>query len=210
MFLLLYRVIQLTLLVQVLKPRKLKKKKAKGNRSSSRKEQSSHKRPSTWNGSLKSKFKNAPISTIDIKLWMKYLKIKNFQGVVSRDKIINCINEGFYVVNLDDSTGPGTHWVAMCIKPGIIEYFDSFVLNCPEEVINLSDILGINYLYNSSQYQDFISVLCGYYCIYWINEIYKGKSYYDVIKVFDITDTNYNEQLIKNYFMLSINIYGLF
>ena len=176
---------------------KAKKRIAKGKRSSTRKEQSIQKRPSTWNGSLKPKFKNAPVSTIDIKLWMKYLKIKNFQGVVSRDKIINCINEGFYVVNLDTSAGPGTHLVAMCIKPDIIEYFDSFGLNCPEEVIYLSDILGVNYIYNSSQYQDLMSVLCGYYCIYWINEIYKEKSYYDAIKVFDITDTKYNEKLVK-------------
>ena len=72
---------------------------------------------------------------------MKYLKIKNFQGLVSRDHIINCVNDGFYVVNIDDSNGPGTHWVVMYIKPNISEYFDIYGLNCPEEVIHLSDIL---------------------------------------------------------------------
>ena len=138
---------------------------------------------------------------------MKYFKIKNFQGVVSRDHIIDCVNDGFYVVNIDDSTGPGTHWVVMYIKPYIIEYFDSFGLNCPEEVIHLSDILEVNYLYNDSQFQNLNSVLCGYYCIYWINELYKGKSYYDLIKAFKRKDTNYNEQLIKNLCNLLIYIW---
>ena len=104
-------------------------------------------------------------------------------------------------MNIDDNTGPGTHWVVMYIKPNIIEYFDSFGLNYPEEVIHLSDILRVNYLYNSSQFQNFNSVVCGYYCLYWINELYKGKSYYDLIKTFKRKDANYNEQLIKNYFM---------
>ena len=65
---------------------------------------------------------------------------------MSRDKIINCINKGFYVVNLDANTGPGVHRVAMCVKPNIIEYFNSCGLNSPEEVINLSNILGVNYI----------------------------------------------------------------
>ena len=132
---------------------------------------------------------------------MKYVKIKNFHGVYSRDKIINCTKEGFYVVNLDDNKGPGTHWVGLHIKPNIIEYFDSFGLNCPEKIICLSTILGVNYLYNSTQYQDVLSVLCGYYCIYWINELNKGKTYYNTVKVFDSIDTKFNEQLIRGYFM---------
>ena len=130
---------------------------------------------------------------MDIENWMKYLNMKNFQGVYSRDKVKNCTKEGFYVINLDDSYGPGTHWVAMCIKPDIIGYIDSFGLRPPEEVVQLSNVLGFNYIYNSSQYQDISSVLCGYYCIYWINESYKGKSYYDVIKVLDHSDRKFNK-----------------
>ena len=78
---------------------------------------------------------------------MKYFKIKDFKDVVSRDKIINCIDDGFYIINLDDSTGPGTHWVAMFVKPKLIGYFDSYGLYCPAEVIHLSDILGVQYIY---------------------------------------------------------------
>ena len=89
----------------------------------------------------------------------------------------------------------------MHIKPQIIEYFDSFGLNCPNEIVNLSNELEVNYMYNSTHYQDIVCVLCGYYCIYWINEFNKGKMYYDVIKPFSHTDTKYNELFIENYFI---------
>ena len=55
----------------------------------------------------------------------------------------------------------------MNIKRDIIEYFDSFVLNCLEEFIRVSNRLN---LYNGTKYQDLLSVLCGYYCLHYMNE----------------------------------------
>ena len=75
------------------------------------------------------------------------------------------------------SVGPGTHWVVMNIKKNIKEYFDSFGLNCPGEVIEVPNRLGINSLYNSTQYQDLMSVLWGYYCLYDMNEHSRRKTY---------------------------------
>ena len=57
------------------------------------------------------------------------------------------------------SVGPGTHWVVMNLKKNIIEYFDSFGLNCPEEGIEVPNRLVFNYLYNSTQYQDLNNIL---------------------------------------------------
>lgn len=45
------------------------------------------------------------------------------------------------MVDLDDQIRLGTHWGAMNIKPDVIEYFDSFGLNCLTEVVQLSDKL---------------------------------------------------------------------
>ena len=70
---------------------------------------------------------------------MKYLNIINFNGVYSRNEIHKCTKMGFYVINLDDNAGPGSHWVGMFIKPNIIQYFDSFGLNCPHEIVRLSN-----------------------------------------------------------------------
>ena len=57
------------------------------------------------------------------------------------------------------SVGPGTHWVVMNLKKNIIEYFDIFGLNCPEEGIEVPNRLVFNYLYNSTQYQDLNNIL---------------------------------------------------
>ena len=137
--------------------------------------------------------------------WIKYLKISKavFRGVISRDQIENVINKtGYYIVNLNDSTQPGSHWVVIHVRPGAkpLEYFDSFGMNAPNEVVELTDTLGVKYIYNSTQYQDLNSVLCGYWCLYFVNESRKGKAYYDIIKPFSFTDTQFNERLIVEYF----------
>ena len=132
---------------------------------------------------------------------------KTFRGVISRDQIgdLNVIvNPGYYIVNLNDSTQPGSHWVTLRVRDPPedldLEYFDSFGLNAPHEVVELTDRLGVNYLYNSTQYQDLNSVLCGYWCLYFVNESRKGKTYYDILKPFSHSDTQFNERLIVEYF----------
>ena len=37
-----------------------------------------------------------------------------FRGVVSYDELCECGGKtGYYVVNLDESSGPGTHWICL-------------------------------------------------------------------------------------------------
>ena len=133
---------------------------------------------------------------------------KVFNGVISRDQIALIDKTGYYIVNLNDSTQPGSHWVVIHVRSKTkpmqarepIEYFDSFGLNAPNEVVELSDTLGVNYIYNSTQYQDVNSVLCGYWCLYFVNESRKPKAYYDILKPLSHTDTQFNERLIVEYF----------
>ena len=44
-----------------------------------------------------------------------------------------------------------------------------------------------------------MSVLCGYYRLYYINGSSKQKDYDNVIKPFSHTDTNHNEKKIKHF-----------
>ena len=66
-----------------------------------------------------------------------------------------------YIIVLDDSKGPGTHWIAM-ISDFEVEaiYFDLFGLPPPDEVINIHNY----WYYSDSQHQYPGSSLCGYYC----------------------------------------------
>ena len=125
-----------------------------------------------------------------------------FRSVISRDQITLIAKPGYYIVNLNDSTQPGSHWVALRVRapPNPMEYFDSFGLNAPHEVVELSETLRVNYLYNRTQYQDLNSVLCGYWCLYFVNESRKGRSYYEIVRPFSHNDTQFNERLIIEYF----------
>lgn len=71
------------------------------------------------------------------------------------------------IINLDISSGPGTHWVAYKKNGNIIEYFDSFGnLQPPREVINY---LGDNVTYNYTPHQNFDTVICGHLCLEFLN-----------------------------------------
>ena len=72
--------------------------------------------------------------------WVEYLKIKNFKGDISRDEIpkkVKNIPNQCFIINLDDTEGPGTHWVAVKITADFVNYFDTFRMQQPQELINL-------------------------------------------------------------------------
>lgn len=67
------------------------------------------------------------------------------------------------IINLDNSNGPGTHWVAYKKRNNNIEYFNSFGnLQPPLEVINY---LGDKITYNYVRHQNYNSFNCGHLCL---------------------------------------------
>lgn len=70
------------------------------------------------------------------------------------------------IVNLDDSKGPGTHWVAYAKRGKRAIYFDSFGnLRPPRELIRYleKDVLQLEY--NHTSYQRFDQSICGQLCL---------------------------------------------
>ena len=58
---------------------------------------------------------------------MKYYeKESRFNCVYSRDNLFNKIKDGAYLINVDEYSDIGTHWVAFFVKNNDITYFDSF------------------------------------------------------------------------------------
>ena len=117
-------------------------------------------------------------------------------SLFSQDQISNKHDTRYYVTDLDDSMSSGTHWVVMNIRRDIIEYFASFGLNCLKEVIRVSSRLNLNYVNNSTPYQDLFSELCGYYCLHYMNERSRKKTHQNIIKVFFHTEYAYKVKLI--------------
>lgn len=134
------------------------------------------------------------------------MKMKNFRRCC-QEILKEPTKKGYYVLDLDDKVGAGTHWVAMNVKDNLIEYFDSFGLDYPEEIIILSDRLSVNYVHNSTQFQDLMSVLWSHHCLHYINESKNKNSFCDIIKLFLHNDTMFNERFMIRYFMSSIYIW---
>src|SRR5579862_7274304 len=83
------------------------------------------------------------------------------------------------VVNLDVSTGPGTHWVAFFKhEGGGEEYFDPLGDKPPKRIesfLNRHSPMGV--AYNRVPYQSESSVLCGNFCIFYLQRRLAGQSF---------------------------------
>ena len=77
------------------------------------------------------------LTNLDLLNLVKELKIKHFRGVFMRDGLPEkSNNHEVGIVNLDSSTGTGTHWVCYKKIKDNNYYFDSFGLDPPKEIIS--------------------------------------------------------------------------
>ena len=133
----------------------------------------------------------------------------NLDGVYSRDNLPNKMKDGTYVINLDEYSGIGTHWIALYVKnDNSITCFDIFgVEHIPKEItkfINLSSSSASqnkNIKTNIFRIQAYDSIMCGYFCIRFINFIFKGKTLTEYTNLFSRNDFKRNDHTILNYFM---------
>ena len=144
-------------------------------------------------------FEIKPLSNFDLIGWIKKLGIKHFRGVYNRDKLPKKIGKECGIVNLDSFKGYGTHWVAYRNIGDIYEYFDPFGLVFPNEVLKYFHTGPVKrIIYSMDEIQNRDSVLCGYWCLYYLLERQRGNSILDIIHNphFD----NDNSDFIKAYF----------
>ena len=113
-----------------------------------------------------------------------------------------------YVINLDEYENTGTHWVALFVKPKYTVYFDSFgIEHIPKEINkfirskDLGHAVGNNDIKsNIFRIQAYDSIMCGYFCIEFINYMLKGKTLLDYTNLFSPNDFKKNDQVIKRIF----------
>ena len=89
-----------------------------------------------------------------------YQNEPKFNGVHSRNNLLK-INDEAYVINLDEFTLRGTHWIASYVNVNNIVYFDSFgVEHIPKEIKKF--IRNKNSITNIYRKQACDSVVWGY------------------------------------------------
>ena len=86
--------------------------------------------------------------------------------------------DGAYVINLDEYKDTGTHWIALfCMRNEVI-YFDSFgVEHIPKEIKKF--ISNKNIKASIFRIQANNSIMCGYFCIGFIDFMLVGITLID-------------------------------
>ena len=73
-----------------------------------------------------------PLTNFEVQKY--YQNEPRFNGVFSRDNLPK-IKDGAYIINLDEYSDIGTHWVALHVNNNDVTYFNSFgVEHIPKEI----------------------------------------------------------------------------
>ena len=122
---------------------------------------------------------NKPLSNLELLEAARKLKIPNFRGVSLRDALPTTPKKKECgILNLDDTTGSGTHWVAWYKNGTEKKYFDSYGLQPPNELV---DYLHSPILYNTERVQPYDQVFCGHLCLYVLKQLGGGQHLQDII-----------------------------
>ena len=94
------------------------------------------------------------------------------------------IKDVINVINLDDKSSKGTHWVLLFIDKNTAIYFDSFgiIEYIPQDVLNKIKDKSITHLI--FRIQDNESSMCGFYCITSIAYMLAGNTLLDYTNLF--------------------------
>ena len=130
---------------------------------------------------------------------MYYQNEPKFNGVYSRDNFPYKIKDGAYVINLDDYSDIGTHWIALYVNKKTATYFDSFgAEHIPKEIKKFLN--NKNIIANIFRLQSYDLEMCGYFCIGFIGFMLKGNNLTDFTNIFSPNDLKKNDDIILNHF----------
>ena len=118
---------------------------------------------------------------------MYYQNEPRFNKVYSRDNLPDKIKDGAYIINLHEYFDIRTRWVALYVSNKTVTYFDSFgieyIPKAIKQFINNRSILA-----NIFRIQAYDSVTCGYFCIGFIDFMFKDNSLTDFTNLFSLDD----------------------
>lgn len=110
------------------------------------------------------------LTNFDIEKYVKKLNIQDFRGVFMRNALPKKIHRNETgIINLDDETGPGTHWTAYKKIKNFVIYFDSYGnLKPPLKVIQYfqsNEPCEILYNHQAVQFMKKRDFHCGHLCL---------------------------------------------
>ena len=116
-----------------------------------------------------------PLTNIEISEY--YKNEPRFNGVYFRNNLPKTIKKGAYVINLDEHENTGTHWVSLFSLFGIE--------HIPKEI---NKFISNDVKSNIFTIQAYDSIMCGYFCIEFINYMLKSKTLLNYTNLFSPND----------------------
>ena len=135
-----------------------------------------------------------PLTNFEIQKY--YQNQLRLNGVFSRDSLPDEINDGAYIINLDEHSDIGTHWAAWYVSNKDVTYCDSFgVEHIPKEIKAFLD-RSLSITTNIFRIQAYDSIMCGYFCIGFIDFMLKEKALTDFTNPFLLNNFKENDNTI--------------
>jgi len=139
--------------------------------------------------------------------------VHNFIGAVPCDTQTPLPNGSYSIVmNTDNHTKPGTHWVALHVQPKTLIFWDTFSrkpdnLTFPPDFRKTIRRLGRKrkLISNSKLIQALDSNTCGFHCCYLLDQLALNKSIKDILKVYG-TNLTKNDQFAVRYFKKNFDV----
>ena len=144
-----------------------------------------------------------PHPLTNFEMQKQYQNESRFNDVFSRDNLPEIKDEA-YVINLDEYSDIGTHWVALYVNNNDdVTNFGSFVVEHISKEIK-TFINNKSITTNIFRIQAYDSIMCGYFCIGFIDFMLKGKTLTEFTNLFSPNNFKKNDDIILNYFMSNI------
>ncbi len=142
------------------------------------------------------------IELINILTEDKFSK-KLFCGVLPIDELKNFTfrKPCSLIVNTDESSKPGEHWIALFItKNGYLEYFDSYGIKpFKKEIFQFIKKHQMKLIFNKKKIQNSLSINCGKFCLLFVLLRTRGFTMKKIIRFF--VNTKYNDLLINKIYL---------
>ena len=131
----------------------------------------------------------------------RYTK-KIFRSVTARGRLPQSVKKlpSVYVINTDYYFQKGKHWVFIAFFSKYTLFFDSFGIN--PIYYNFPQIVkraGAPLILNTLSLQSQSSSACGYYCIYFIYFLSRGKTLNEILGHFSKTNKKWNDMYVFHF-----------
>ena len=104
------------------------------------------------------------------------------------------------IININEYSDIGTHWAALCVYNNNVTYFDSLgVEHIPKEIKTFIDG-SLSIKTNIFRIHAYDSIMCGYFCIGFINLMLDVKTLTDFTSLFSPYDFKRNDEIILKLF----------